>query len=202
MPQQPGTEPLNGVDPTAPNSNGPASPVPNPYYYQHIASLADGDYQLALKGFRGDLSIGLRAASSGWVDSICYYTMLGETYYRMGQLSDALDAYNTGLKLNLAFPEWMMGIRLPQSIPAQPAGANIPWGHSTRGAKTSRFPPLLGVNPGTILLDPVASVAGGNGLLWTGNADPGERPRGRPLHGVGDETASGVNGPGVPVPTG
>ena len=46
-------------------------------------------------------------AASRWIDSICYYTMIGESLYHQGKYAEALDNYNAALRLQLAYPNWM-----------------------------------------------------------------------------------------------
>src|SRR5260221_9811362 len=81
--------------------------IPTQSYFSHQAAMYDGDYKDALEAFRMDLAGGIKTSQSRWIDSICYYTAMGECCYRMGRLGDALDNYNAAVKLYLAFPNWM-----------------------------------------------------------------------------------------------
>src|ERR1700676_1946419 len=60
--------------------------VPTQAYLQHFGLLYEGEYKDALDIFRNDLASGIKTSQSRWIDSICYYTMVGECYYRLGKL--------------------------------------------------------------------------------------------------------------------
>ena len=49
----------------------------------------DGDYRAALAGFLNETRAGIKTPGSRWIDSICYLTMAGESYYQLGQLPAA-----------------------------------------------------------------------------------------------------------------
>ena len=62
--------------------------------------------------------------------------MVGECYYEMGHLEQALDHYTAAIKLYLAFSDWMIHV---QFSAIRPAGitmrSSVPWGTSTRRAQ-------------------------------------------------------------------
>jgi hypothetical protein len=118
--------------------------IPRQSYYAHLESLNAGDYKLALDGFKDELRSGIRTAQSRWIDSICFYTMVGESYYKLGQYGDALDSYTAALSVYLAFPNWMVQVQYPprpdlQSAPRQA----VPWGRTQRNTKVGRFGAML-----------------------------------------------------------
>ena len=55
--------------------------------------LADGEYANAMNMFRRDLNDAYHFGQSRWIDSICSYTMLGESQYRIGDYRDALENF-------------------------------------------------------------------------------------------------------------
>ena len=66
--------------------------VPSQVYYSAFSSYWDGDYREALNLFQGEARGGIKAGTNRWIDSICYFTMVGECYYQMGQHQAGADA--------------------------------------------------------------------------------------------------------------
>ena len=77
---------------------------PSNGYYGAFGDFYDGDYDAALKQFSAQGRMGIRTAQSRWIDSICYETMIGECYYEMGHLSEALEHYTFAVQLASPFP--------------------------------------------------------------------------------------------------
>ena len=84
-------------------------PIPTQTYFGSFALLHAGEYRDALKGFGSER--GIRTPQSRWIDSICYHTMTGECYYKLGQYGEALDSYNAALNLYVAFSNWMASVQ-------------------------------------------------------------------------------------------
>jgi len=109
--------------------------VPSVTYHAGFHDLYDGDYKSALDRFERELRGAIKTPASRWIDSICYYTMIGECHYRMGSLDKALSYYEEALKLYLVFPDWMLRLsNVPPTIrPAQVSRTRQPtWGASKR----------------------------------------------------------------------
>ena len=121
-------------------------------YYAAIHELFDGDYRRAVRDFQAEVRGGLKTAQSRWIDSICSYTMLGESYYHLGNYPQAIDQYNAALKLYLAYSDWMLLVQFPPVI--QPATAQAsgitPWGRSTRGVTPGKFPSSMLIRQGRV----------------------------------------------------
>src|SRR5258708_33094943 len=152
-------------DGSPPGFNGTQRFFPSAGYFQHVETLYNGDYQAALDGFKLDYSLGLQAAGTHWVDSICYLTMAGECRLKMGGLAEALDDYDAALKLYLAFPNGMVGVRFPTVIRPLPNVRKTPWGQTGRAAKSGRFPLTTALFADTVLLDPVPAPNGGSNIV-------------------------------------
>jgi tetratricopeptide (TPR) repeat protein/CHAT domain-containing protein len=123
---------------------GPGSRVvPPDSYLLNFQNVYDGQYADALKGFMREGRSGVRTAESRWIDSVCYHAMSGECCYQLGRMQDALDHFESALKLYLAFSDWMIRVRFNDFV-LQPAVAGTfrapPWGQSTRGARVGQFP--------------------------------------------------------------
>jgi len=128
----------------------PGDSVPSRLYINTLPLYADGEYRAALGGFVSQG--GIKTASSRWIDSICYFTMAGECYYQLGQLKEALGAYNSALQLYVAYPDWMMRVQFPQAIGPATAGVvrATPWGQSKRGARVGQFPETFLMGQGLV----------------------------------------------------
>ncbi|MBN2578476.1 MAG: hypothetical protein JXB10_05745 [Pirellulales bacterium] len=114
--------------------------VPALSYYLGFRPFHAGEYQDALKFFQKEARSAIKTPQSRWIDSICYETMIGECYYQMGVLDQALEHYTAALQLYLAFPDWMVRV---QFMPIRPAGIGarkqVPWGVPTRTSKVGDF---------------------------------------------------------------
>jgi tetratricopeptide (TPR) repeat protein len=145
--------------------NGQSRPLPSAGYFQHVSQLYNGDYKGALEGFKTDYSFALQAAGTHWVDSICHLTMAGECRLKMGRLADALDDYNSALKLYLAFPNWMTGIGLPNGIRPAAGARKSPWGQTRLNEKILRLPSTSSLLTDAVLLDPIPAPDGGSNFI-------------------------------------
>ncbi|MGQ9575828.1 MAG: CHAT domain-containing protein [Thermoguttaceae bacterium] len=109
-------------------------------YYASFGLLYDGNFRDALARFQSELRGGIRVGLIRWIDSICYYTMVGECYYHMGDLPRALNSYTAAVELYLADPAWMTRIQFPAAIQPSRSPPQTPWGASTRGAVVGEYP--------------------------------------------------------------
>ncbi len=121
--------------------------MPSQAYYGHFQLLYDGEYKAALSSFKDDLGGARRTTQSRWIDSICYYTMIGESHYKLGQMGDALDNYTSALTLYLSYPNWMAQVKFTDPTPATTRPA-IPWGKTARNSKLGRFPSTMLISEG------------------------------------------------------
>jgi tetratricopeptide (TPR) repeat protein len=110
-------------------------------YYLAMRVFEEGEFVDAAKAFRTVASAGLRSTDGRWVDSICYHSMLGECFYQMGDLAQALEQYTAAINLFLAYPNWMLRIDFPPGMEPLQGVARRPitWGTSTRQAMVGRF---------------------------------------------------------------
>ncbi len=117
--------------------------------YRTIFNLFyDGNYDDALKWYQQEWRGAIKVGQMRWIDSICYATMMGECYYHMGMLSQALENYTAAVNLYLNFPDWMIRcqFRPIQTSRAQP----VPWGPSTRASQLGHYPTRTSMLQGTI----------------------------------------------------
>jgi tetratricopeptide (TPR) repeat protein len=115
-----------------------ARPIPTPTYFGSFALLYAGEYRDALKGFGSER--GIRTPQSRWIDSICYHTMTGECYYKLGQYGEALESYNAALNLYIAFSNWMTAVQFTAPVVPVTNRPAFPWGRSARNMPRGKFP--------------------------------------------------------------
>lgn len=105
---------------------------PSDRYYYGVDFLYKGDPISAKNFYENELKNSLRIGSNRWIDSICYYTMLGESYYMLGNLAEALSCYNNALRLHVQYSGWPARTNFqPLGITSRPCFP-APWGPGTR----------------------------------------------------------------------
>lgn len=144
--------------------------VPNDAYFQMFGGYYEGDFQTGVRAFRESARGGLVSVDGRWVDSVCYYTMIGECLYQMGDLAGALDQYDSACKQFLAHRDWLLRVEFPPGVdPENNPRVNITWGASQRGMKIGRYPEKYQVLQGRL---DNAAVAQQGGVI----APPSLRP--------------------------
>ena len=114
---------------------------PSAAYYSAFTAFNAGEFDQAYRGFRQSSNLGLRSTQGRWVDSICYFAMMGESSYQLGNYSAALDDFNAALQIFQVNASWMRQVRFPTAIaPDQSAMRPIPWGPSAQANPVGRFP--------------------------------------------------------------
>ncbi len=116
------------------------SAVPRDIYFLALRSFYAGEYRDALRGFQSAARSGVRSSEGRWVDSICYYAMIGECNYHLGDLDAALQQHEAALRLLLAHSGWMKRLQFPPAVPPAQIAGGLPWGPSTRPCVPGQFP--------------------------------------------------------------
>ena len=107
--------------------------VPDPSYYVAVAAFHRGEIRDALKHFESEARGGVKTSTGSFIDSACYHTMVGESYYRLGDTARALERFNAALRLSAAFPQWLLRIRFQGSAVRPWTPTSLPpWGRSPR----------------------------------------------------------------------
>lgn len=88
---------------------------PGQSYFATIETLYDAQYTRAARGFQGELRGAIRTANTRWIDSICYYTMLGESLYLQGAYGPALEQFDRSAELFLANATWLQRVKFQQT---------------------------------------------------------------------------------------
>jgi len=122
--------------------NAPTREYPSQEYYLAMNVFSQGDFVSASRAFQSAGRSGIRSTEGRWVDSICYFTMVGECYYQMGELGPALDQFTAALNLLVAHQHWMLRVEFPPQLePSQTVPRRVPtWGPGTRRIVLARLP--------------------------------------------------------------
>lgn len=116
--------------------------IPADDYFIALSPYYSGDFITAKRAFQDSARGGMRTIEGKWIDSICYHSMIGECYFQMGDLAQALDQHTSAIKIFLAYPGWMLRVDFPPALEPAAGGARIaiPWGNSNRVTQLGRFP--------------------------------------------------------------
>jgi len=125
--------------------------TPSTRYYMIFGKLYDGDYRDAADGFEDETRGAIRIGQARWIDSICYETMLSETYYQMGYPEEALKRNENALTLLDALSDWMIRVKFPgQIMPMATTTTPCPWGTRTRRSTLGHFPSSMVIQGGRL----------------------------------------------------
>ena len=136
---QPGPRGPLGPPPGPRPGRGEVKRVPSERYYAGTALIESGQFSSAIRFYNSEIKDAVKIGPSLWIDSICYYAMLGETYYQAGDLDSALKNFNSSLTLAMAFPNWMAKVTYVEGVSGREKGAT-PWGVSRRATPIGVFP--------------------------------------------------------------
>ena len=148
--------------------------IPTRAYWNARELLLQGRYPDAEKRFQREVRGAIKTAQSRWIDSICYHTMLGETYFQRRENAKALEQFNHACEQFLAYPQWMLQVEFPALVPTRPNRRTVtPWGRTSRanityGPKNS----TMSINLGKVLTE--SDIARGGPIMraqkWTINS--------------------------------
>jgi tetratricopeptide (TPR) repeat protein len=143
---------------------GRTGSVIKPVYFASLEMLHRGRYKQAIKGFQQAGRNAIRFGSQRWIDSICYYTMLGETFYRAGQLDEARNNFESALNIYLQNADWMLRMKFPPQITPNNHPPRSPtWARSRRKFVLGNFPEVFSIVRGG------PQLVKGNGKSGIGN---------------------------------
>ncbi len=168
--------------------------APSASYFATFAVFNDGDYKNALEGFQASLRGAIKTLNARWLDSICYYTMIGESYYRLGKYPEAMDNYNAALRLYVQYADFMLRVQWPPSIQSAGASRGSAWGKSARGAQLGKFPDTIGMLVGTF----AGRTNRERNQAWSNLSTAGtlsdQRARDSSMHVPGDDAPATIAG--------
>ena len=135
----PGPGPIPGPGPGPRPGRGEMRQIPSERYYAGARLIESGEFGSAVRFYNTELKDSMKIGPNLWIDSICYYAMLGETYYQAGNLDEALKNYNASLTIAMAYPNWMAKVTFIGGVSPR-AKAPSPWGVSRRANPAGLFP--------------------------------------------------------------
>lgn len=117
-------------------SNAQGLRAPSQVYWSCLGDYHDGAFRTAVADFLGEAQSGsIKAGSVRWLDSVCYHTMAGESYFQLGNYGEGIDQYTIALNLFIQHSDWMIRVQFePNLMPAVAGNAvgRVPWGQSKR----------------------------------------------------------------------
>lgn len=136
---------------------------PHMDYYRGFPAFHAGEYRDALRIFEASLRGGMRSTEGRWVDSICYYTMIGECHYHMGDFAKALENYEAAIKLWVIHNNWMLRVEFPGAVEPSASGVRttITWGKSRRPTMIGRIPDRMGTFQGQTAAENMQAIQSG-----------------------------------------
>ncbi len=140
-------------------------PLPRREYYGVFRDLYAGEYESAAKGLRSVSRGAYREGDAYFLDSVCYWTMLGECSYRLGDYSTAIEQFESALQLYSGLQAWSSRIdtwpEILEDSTAVRRAASVTWGVSTRGARYGKFDNSLLIRLGKTDAENEAAIRGG-----------------------------------------
>lgn len=121
-----------------------ASRLPNPRYYALFFEYNQADYPAALKDFSSGANGAFKVGTTRFLDSSCYWTMMGECHYHMGNYGDAVSLYEQALDLYLFYAagNWQSRVQQPniQASTTAVQRAQITWYTPQRVGAVAQLP--------------------------------------------------------------
>lgn len=124
--------------------------IPSLGYFAAFSELYDGEYENAADAFAAEGRGAIKTPQARWIDSICYETMIGECFYQMGGLNEALTHYTAAVNLYVAYSDWMLRVQFSPMIRPAVNAARIPWGGSSRRSRLGQYPGTMLIGQGRI----------------------------------------------------
>ncbi|MCL2304608.1 MAG: CHAT domain-containing protein [Planctomycetaceae bacterium] len=114
------------------------STLPGPEYDDAWERFSNGDFDDAMRNFNAILTR-RTLGRNPWIDSICYYAMIGECQFQAGNYQHALEAYDQALNVYFDFPDWATYLNVNSNVSPVPR-RQAPWGISNRMNPFGSFP--------------------------------------------------------------
>lgn len=123
--------------------------VPSPGFDLALAALAAGDVSGGLEIAGREHQSGIRFGAQRWIDSIASAAVIGECHYELGNLREAVAAFDEALLLETANADWLLSVQFPARGP-QPLGRprTATWGRSQRPTAPGSLPEKMSIRLG------------------------------------------------------
>lgn len=145
----------NAQEEEAPQFGQRGRVIPSATYYLGFQALHNGDYVGAMQTFRNAAGGAIRNPQGRWIDSICYFTMMGECLYQQGNNDGAMEQYTAALMLFTQESNWMLRLDRAALVGIAPLGQDpreaATWGRSTRKTVMGNYPDRYSILMGNTL---------------------------------------------------
>ncbi|MFM7289852.1 MAG: hypothetical protein ACKO6B_01305 [Planctomycetia bacterium] len=123
--------------------------VPTQGFDLALTALAAGEYKSGLEIAVLEHKGGIKAGAQRWIDSIASAAIVGECHFELGNLREAVAAYDEALLISATHAEWLLAVQFPPQGPvpvAQPRVAT--WGRSQRNTSPAAIPSTISIRMG------------------------------------------------------
>jgi tetratricopeptide (TPR) repeat protein len=126
-------------------------PMPDAEYYQiPFVNYYQGDYRQAIRNFISAEKGAYKMGNQRFLDSVCYWTMIGECHYQVGNYTQAIAFYEQAITLYLGYlgNNWQSMIQPLPAIARDNGAVNrtrITWGTSERTFIIPKLPQTMSV---------------------------------------------------------
>jgi tetratricopeptide (TPR) repeat protein len=119
---------------------------PSPVFDAARSALAAGATSRALELARDDYASCLRIGGQRWIDSIAASAMIGECHYELGDLREAVAAYEESLLLAAAYPQWLLAVQFSEQPPRpRQSPPRATWGRTARNTRPAQLPDTVAI---------------------------------------------------------
>lgn len=120
------------------------------YYLTPFVNYYQGDYRRAIRNFISVEKSAYKIGNQRYLDSICYWTMIGECHFQVGNYNEAIVFYEKSIDLYLSYlkSNWQSRIQAIPVIAPDATAVNrtrVNWGTSGRAFIIPRMPSSIGV---------------------------------------------------------
>lgn len=119
---------------------------PSPAFDAARSALAAGATSRALEIASDEYASCLRIGGQRWIDSIAASTVIGECHYELGDLREAVAAYEEALLLAAAYPQWLLAVQFPEQPPRpRQSPPRATWGRTARNTRPAQLPDTIAI---------------------------------------------------------
>ncbi|NBX30124.1 hypothetical protein EBR04_06750, partial [bacterium] len=119
---------------------------PSPAYDAALSALVVGATSRALDLAGDEYRACLRIGGQRWIDSIAASALIGECHYELGDLREAVAAYEESLLLAAAYPQWLLAVQFPQQqLRPRQQQPQATWGRTARNTRAAQLPDTIAI---------------------------------------------------------
>jgi len=141
--------PLAAQQVVPPRGFGPPAALgtrPSPAYDAALSALVVGATSRALDLAGDEYRACLRIGGQRWIDSIAASALIGECHYELGDLREAVAAYEESLLLAAAYPQWLLAVQFPQQqLRPRQQQPQATWGRTARNTRAAQLPDTIAI---------------------------------------------------------